>query len=45
MAVTVKKDSKGPSYFVSHKRVGITEGIWLTIDELIELKKLIEEIV
>lgn len=45
MAVTVKKDKKGPCFFLSHKRVSFTEGIWLTLDELKELKKLIEEIV
>jgi len=43
-ALTVKKDRKGPSYFVSHRRCGITEGMWLTLDELQELKKLLEDI-
>lgn len=42
--LTIKKDHKGPCYFVSHKRCGITEGVWLNMDELRELKKLLEDI-
>lgn len=45
MGVSVKKDKKGPCYFVSHKRCGITEGIWLSVNELVELRKLLEDIV
>ena len=41
--LSIRKDQKGPSYFVSHKRCGMTEGLWLTYEELVELKRLLEE--
>lgn len=37
----ISKDKKGNCYIVSHKRCGMTECIWLTEDELKELKKLL----
>ena len=41
--VSVEKDKKGNTHIVSHKRCGYHECIWLTIDEMIELRdKLIE---
>ena len=45
MNVSVKKDRKGPCFFVSHQRCGFTEGIWLTVDELKELKMLLDDLV
>ena len=45
MDVSVKKDKKGKCYFVSHRRCGVTEGVFLTMDELIELKTQLDEIV
>lgn len=44
MEVTVSKDKKGSSFMVSHVRCGYHECIWLTIDELRELKEKIEAI-
>ena len=44
MDVSVKKDRKGRCWYVSHRRVGVTEGIFLTPEELRELKKLLEDI-
>jgi len=41
---SVKKDSKGDTYFVSHRRVGVTEGIFLTLEELIEIRDQINDI-
>lgn len=41
---TVKKDKKGDSYFISHKRCGITEGTFFTVSELIEIRDQINEI-
>jgi hypothetical protein len=35
------KDKKGACYILSHKRCGITECIWLTDDELQQLKKML----
>lgn len=43
MGVSVKKDRKGPCFFLSHKRCGITEGVWLSPSELIELKTILAE--
>ena len=45
MDVSVKKDKKGKCWYVSHKRIGFTEGIFLTMDELIELKNQLEDVV
>lgn len=36
--VEIAKDSKSRCLFVSHKRCGMTEGIWLTPEELEELR-------
>lgn len=35
------KDKKGACHILSHKRCGITECIWLTDDELQQLKKML----
>lgn len=37
--ITVRKDSKGPTYIISHERCGVTECLFLTVDELLELSK------
>ena len=39
--VTLKKDSKGPCMVLSHKRCGITETVFLTEEEVMELGRLI----
>ena len=39
----IAKDKKGNCHIISHRRCGITECIWLTDDELEELKKLLNE--
>lgn len=44
MEVTVSKDKKGQAFVVQHVRCGYHECIWLTIDELRELKEKIEAI-
>ena len=41
MAVTIEKDKKGAAYCVSHLRAGYHECIWLTIDELKELREIL----
>jgi hypothetical protein len=43
--VSIQKDKKGCCYFISHKRCGITEGTFFTLDELVEIRDLINEIV
>ena len=35
------RDKKGKAFILSHKRCGITECIWLTEDELRQLKKML----
>ena len=45
MDVLVTKDKKGRCYFVSHKLCGITEGIWLTPEEIQELKTKLDNLV
>lgn len=37
----LRKDKKGKAYILSHKRCGITECIWLTADELQQLKTML----
>ena len=37
----LNKDKKGKAYILSHKRCGITECIWLTTDELQQLKEML----
>ena len=37
----LRKDKKGSAYMLSHKRCGFTECIWLTADELRELKEIL----
>lgn len=37
----LNKDKKGKCYVLSHKRFGITECIWLTDDELQQLKTML----
>ena len=39
--VSVSRDKNGASYIVSHQRCGVTECIWLSFSELLELKDLI----
>jgi hypothetical protein len=45
--VSVTKDRKGNCWFISHRRCGVTEGIFVTPEELVELsgelRKVIEE--
>jgi hypothetical protein len=43
--VSVSKDNKGLCYFLSHKRCGMTEGVFLTLDELKELKEILNKII
>jgi len=43
--VSVAKDKKGSAFVVSHKRVGITECIYFTYDELKELKTILKGVV
>ena len=38
-SITISKDSKGPTYIISHVRCGVTECIFLTLDELLDLSK------
>ena len=37
----LRKDKKGQAYILSHKRCGITECIWLTEEELQQLKEML----
>ena len=39
--ITVRKDRKGPPYIISHVRCGVTEWLFLTLDELLDLSKVI----
>lgn len=43
--VTVNKDRKGRCWYVSHKRCGITEGIFLTPEEMLELKDILNGLI
>lgn len=45
MDVTVTKDKKGSAYIVRNKRCGCHECIFLSYEEIKELKKLLEAIV
>ena len=38
-SITVRKDSKGLSYIISHVRCGVTQCLFLTLDELLDLSK------
>ena len=38
-SIIIRKDSKGPTYIISHERCGVTECLFLTLDELLELQK------
>lgn len=42
MSVVLKKDSKGPCWILSHERCGITEAIFLTDDEISELRDILQ---
>ena len=44
MDVSLRKDRKGSCYILSHRRCGITESMFLTDDELLELSELIYDI-
>ena len=37
--ITVSKDSKGSTYIISHVRCGVTECLFLTLEELSDLSK------
>ena len=37
--ITVRKDSKGPTYIISHVRCGVMECLFVTLDELYDLSK------
>ena len=37
--IAVRKDSKGPTYIISHVRCGVTECLFLTLDELSDLSE------
>lgn len=39
----IQKDRKGKCYILSHKRCGVTECLFLTEDELIALKYMLNE--
>ena len=41
----VVKDKKGNCYFVSHVRCGVTEGTFFSLDELLEIRDQINDIV
>lgn len=41
--VNIVKDKKGPCYIVSHQRCGMTENIFLTMDELQEIAKFVHK--
>ena len=41
---SVVKDKKGATYFVSHRRCGVTEGLFLSLDELLEIRDQINDI-
>ena len=42
---SVVKDKKGNTFFVSHIRCGVTEGVFLTFGELLEVRDQINDIV
>ena len=41
---SVKQDRKGSSFYVSHQRCGFTEGTFFTLEELVEIRDQINEI-
>ena len=41
--VTLKKDSKGSSYIISKKRCGITQCLYMSVDDLQQLQVLLNE--
>ena len=41
MAVSLKRDGKGPCWILSHKRCGFTESVFLTEGELEELRRML----
>lgn len=41
---SVKQDHKGSSFYISHKRCGVTEGTFFTREELVEIRDQINEI-
>ena len=45
MRVSLKKDGKGPCWIMSHHRCGITETVFLTEEELMELRVLINDMI
>lgn len=44
MMASVTKDRKGDTYFVSHVRCGATEGVFLTFNELLDIRDMINDI-
>lgn len=43
--VKIEKDKKGPCYIISHERSGITECLFMTINELKDLKRHLAKVV
>ena len=41
--VTLKKDGKGSSYIISKKRCGITQCLYMSVDDLQQLQVLLNE--
>lgn len=41
--ISLKRDGKGPCWILSHKRCGITETAFLTNEEVVELRDLIND--
>ena len=41
--ISLKKDSKGPCLVLSHRRCGITETLFLSEEEVLELARIIIE--
>ena len=45
MRVSLRKDRKGPCWIMSHQRCGVTETVFLTEEELRELRVLINDMI
>lgn len=41
---SVKQDHKGSSFYISHKRCGVTEGTFFSLEELVEIRDEINNI-
>lgn len=42
--MTIEKDRKGKCYIIDHVRGGYHECIWLTVEEMKELKERLDEV-